>query len=75
MKKRYPPTTTPILGGSVQEMNEENKLETKQAELAVKQDNLFWEWNEDGTLSVLWILETEDGKFYQKKKTINVGKR
>lgn len=44
-------------------------------ELKPKQDNLFYEWNkETDKLDIFWILETDDGKFYQKKKSINVRK-
>jgi hypothetical protein len=43
------------------------------SDLELKQDNLFWEWV-DGKLHILWILETEDGKYYQKKKILNVNK-
>jgi hypothetical protein len=45
-------------------------------ELKTKQDNLYWEWNK-GTkkLDVTWILETEDGKFYQRTKSLNVDSR
>jgi hypothetical protein len=42
------------------------------SELKLKQDNLFWQCTEDSKVDILWILETEDGKFYQKKKTITV---
>lgn len=42
-------------------------------ELKPKQDKLFWEFNTDTQkVDILWILETEDGKFYQKTKSINV---
>lgn len=45
------------------------------SELKTKQDKLCWEWSEDlNSIEILWILETEDGKFYQKKKKINVSK-
>lgn len=41
----------------------------------MKQDNLFYEWNyKTQLLDLTWILETEDGKFYQKTKSINVDK-
>lgn len=41
-------------------------------ELKTKQDNLYCEFNTDTQLlDILWILETEDGKFYQKKKSVN----
>lgn len=44
-------------------------------ELITKQDTLVYEWNkEKDCLDVLWILETEDGKYYQKVKSINVKK-
>ena len=40
--------------------------------LKPKQDNLFYEWNsKEDKLEVLWILETDEGKFYQNKKSIN----
>lgn len=43
-------------------------------ELKPKQDNLFYEWNkETDKLDILWILEDE-GKHYQKVKSINVRK-
>lgn len=42
-------------------------------QLKIKQDNLYWEFNTDTQkIDIIWILETEDGKFYQKKKSINV---
>jgi len=41
----------------------------------LRQDNLFYEWNkETDRLDILWILETSDGRFYQKTKSINVRK-
>lgn len=44
-------------------------------ELKTKQDNLYCEFNTDTQLlDILWILETEDGKFYQKTKSINFRK-
>lgn len=40
--------------------------------LKTKQDNLFWEFNtETQKIDILWILETEDGKYYQRVKSIN----
>lgn len=44
-------------------------------ELKTKQDTLVYEYNpETDKLDILWILETEDGKFYQKTKSINFRK-
>ena len=43
--------------------------------LETKQDTLVYEYNSDtDKLDILWILETEDGKFYQKEKSINIRK-
>jgi len=40
--------------------------------MKLKQDNLYWEFNtETQKIDILWILETEDGRFYQKMKSIN----
>ena len=42
--------------------------------LRMKTDNTFWEWDEDNQyIRILWILETEDGKYYQKLKKIKIG--
>lgn len=45
-------------------------------ELKVRQDKLVYEINKEDLdfLDILWILETEDGKFYQKVKSINIRK-
>ena len=41
-------------------------------ELKLKQDNLYWEFNTDTQkVDICWILETEDGVFYQRTKSIN----
>lgn len=54
------------------EMMEEMANSTKEV-LKTRQDNLYWEFNtETQKVDILWILETEDGEFYQKKKSINV---
>lgn len=45
-------------------------------ELELKQDNLYYELNKEDPdfLDILWILETEEGRFYQKTKSINIRK-
>lgn len=43
--------------------------------LKTRQDNLIYEWNvETDKLDIVWILEAEDGTWYQKTKSINVRK-
>lgn len=42
--------------------------------MKLKQDSTFWEWSQDlNHIHLLWILETEDGKYYQKVKKIKIG--
>lgn len=44
-----------------------------QEELKLRQDNLYHEWNpETGRLDILWLLQLEDGRFYQNTKSINL---
>jgi hypothetical protein len=53
------------------ELLKEQKLQEEKS-LSLKQDNLYWEFNtETQKIDILWILETEDGKYYQKMKSIN----
>ena len=43
--------------------------------LKTKQDTLVYDYNkETDKLDILWLLETEDGRFYQKTKSINIRK-
>lgn len=42
--------------------------------LKPKQDSTYWEWTPDRShIEILWILETDDGRYYQKFKTIKIG--
>lgn len=51
----------------------QNGLDDMNDTLKTKQDKLYWEFNQETQkLDVLWILETEDGKFYSKKKSLNI---
>jgi len=42
--------------------------------MKIKQDSTYWEWSQNKEyIELLWILETEDGQYYQKRKTIRIG--